>query len=568
MKQWRLNSLLIVIYLSFFLILGRLFYWQVYKSKSLQAQADQQYYQTLKLQGSRGSIFTADQHLLVGNQTVYRLFAEPKNIEKDAHEVAVLVSDVIKDDLRDFQTTTDSAQLRDMEKLLIENLTAKIDQKDKSWVSLSSKISTQSKEKLEELDIFGLGFDPYQVRFYPEASMAAHVTGFVGKNEEGLDLGYFGIEGALNKELTPTPKSIIKSFFSNQEDESKTNGRDVITTVRRDVQFLIEEELKEAMERYQAKSGEVIVMDVETGQILGMAAFPQYEPQFFFEYPPELYRNPSVSSVYEPGSTLKVLTVAAGIESGAITPDTKCTRCDGPRKIDKYTIRTWNDEYQPDITITEALAKSDNTAMIFAEEEMSGDTFKEFMKKFGLGQKVTQDLQEDFSPSFPTKWGPVELATRSFGQGISLTSLQLVRAINSIANQGVMVQPQIIKQVIDHQTGETITTQPLILNRVVSAETATQVTQMMIESAQHGEAQWTATDQYPVAAKTGTSQIPNEDGGYDEDKTIASFVGFAPADHPKFIMLTKLTEPQSSPWAAETAAPLWYKIADKLILLL
>lgn len=568
MKEWRLNSLLLIIYFSFFLIVGRLFYWQIIKGKSLQAQADQQYYQTLKVDGSRGSIFTADNHLLVGNQTVYRLFAEPKILDRNPEEVSILLTDILKNDLREFQTTTDSGELRELEDELQDSLAQKLSQTDKNWVNLSNKISGQSKEEIEKLGIYGLGFDPYQVRFYPEASMAAHVTGFVGKTEDGEDIGYFGIEGALNKELSPTPKSIIKSFFSSQEEDGKSNGRDVVTTIRRDVQFLIEQELEKAIEKYQAKSGEVMVMDVQTGQILGMTALPKYDQQYFFEADPSLYKNPSISTVYEPGSTLKVLTVAAGIESGAITPDTQCTRCDGPRQIDKYTIRTWNDQYQPDISMTEALAKSDNTAMIFAEEEMGGETLEEFLQNFGIGQKVTPDLQEDFSPAFPTKWGPVELATRSFGQGISLTSLQLVRAINTIANQGVMVQPQIIKQVIDHETGETITMEPLVLNRVVSAETASQVTQMMIEAAQHGEAQWIASDKYPVAAKTGTSQIPNPNGGYEEDKTIASFVGFAPADHPKFIMLTKLVEPQTSPWAAETAAPLWYKIADKLILLL
>ena len=274
-----------------------------------------------------------------------------------------------------------------------------------------------------------------------------------------------------------------------------------------------------------------------------------------------------MADLFEPGSTFKILTVAAGLDAGIINPDTACTKCSGPRKIGGYTIRTWNDQYNPGITMTEALAKSDNTAMIFVAQKLGANRFGQYMKDFGIGQNLDLDLQEDSDTPFPKKLGPAELATTSFGQGVSLNSFQLIRAAAAIANQGQMMKPTIVDSVYDPQTGKTIKYQPQEIRQVISTETATKVTKMMVKAAQKGEAQWIGKD-YLVAGKTGTSQIPSPDGGYREEATIASFVGFAPPDDPEFIMLVKLVEPQSSPWAAETAAPLWFQTAEKLFLLL
>ena len=255
------------------------------------------------------------------------------------------------------------------------------------------------------------------------------------------------------------------------------------------------------------------------------------------------------------------------IDNGVVKPDTECDFCDGPRQIGKFTIKTWNEEYHPNINMSDVLAKSDNIAMIFVAEKLGSDTFKSYLEKFAINKKLFIDLQEDQDTIFSDKWGPVELATRSFGQGISINSLQLVRAVNVIANQGKLVNPMIVEKVFDQASQEEIIIQPQYEEQVVSAETAQEIAQMMVYAAQKGEAQWTVSQKYQVAGKTGTSQVAGE-GGYLEDKTIASFIGFSPAQNPKYIMLVKLVEPQSSPWAAETAAPLWYKVADKLQLLM
>jgi cell division protein FtsI/penicillin-binding protein 2 len=213
-------------------------------------------------------------------------------------------------------------------------------------------------------------------------------------------------------------------------------------------------------------------------------------------------------------------------------------------------------------------AKSDNTAMIFISDLLGKDRFVSYLKKFGIGESIEIDLQDDTRTPFPSKIGPVETATISFGQGISTNSLELLRAVNVIANQGKMLEPIIVEKVFDQQNQQEIVTSIKEGDQIISKESAATVTEMMIEAALHGEAQWIASDKYTVAAKTGTSQVPDPSGGYKKDETIASFIGFAPASNPRFTMLVKLENPKSSPWAAETAAPLWYKVADKLMILL
>ncbi|MCB9800770.1 MAG: penicillin-binding protein 2 [Pseudomonadales bacterium] len=570
-QAFRARIVFICMSLGFLAVVVRLFYWQVLEAPKLQAAADNQYSRSTSVVGSRGLIFSADNFPLVANETVYRLFAQPKIITTPPEELATTLASLLQPEL----TASTAAELSEQTDALKTHLAEKLSQKDRNWISLFQPVSQETKDTIEKLELFAIGFDEYEQRWYPEASIAATVTGFVGKNEDGEDTGYFGIEGALNKELSARKSlsTVItdalgrKLFGSNDSETGVINGRSVTTTIRRDVQYLLYTSLENALKKYGAKSGEIIVMDPHTGKILGMATLPAYDPKHFSDYPAELYKNPSVVSTYEPGSTLKVLTVAAGVDAGKITAETICPVCDKPRVFGKYTIRTWNDVYNPNITIEDVLAKSDNTAMIFISELLGADTFEDYLRKFKIGEELHMDVHEDTKTPFPAKFGPVELATISFGQGISTTSMQLIRAIGSIANKGEMMRPYIIEKVEDESGQETLV-EPKSEGRVVSEDAARQVVDMMITSAHSGEAQWTARDAYSVAAKTGTSQIPSPDGGYEEDKTIASFIGFAPAHEPAFIMLVKLVEPKSSPWAAETAAPLWYSIADDLLLML
>jgi len=562
---------MLVIYFGFLGLMVRLFYWQVIQSGSLKAEADQQYERQITQSGARGKIYSNQGYLMVGNKLVYRLFAHPNLIESDHDQVAQTLTDIIIKDWSKYQEATGSAQTE-----LATQLQTQIKDrlhKDANWVSLATNLSQETKQNIESLSSPYLGFDEYLTRDYSEASQAAHLLGFVGKDSAGADRGYFGLEGALDQELKPRSqeKTILTDAFGlelfSNSSELELDGRDVVTTIRRDIQNLIETELATGIEQYGAQAGEVIVLEPKTGSILGLAALPSYDPSQFFEYPPDTYKNPSLSNQYEPGSTFKVLTVASGIDAGVIQADTVCTQCAGPRQYGKYTIKTWNDQYHPNSTITEGLVRSDNIAMIFVVEALGAEKFQAYLKKFGIGQKLHLDLEEDQDTPFPSKWGPVELATTSFGQGITLNSLQLVRAISAIANGGKMMRTRIIQEVRDPISKEIITIEPQVESVPISSQTARTVTEMMVKAAARGEELWGSQGGHLVAGKTGTAQVATK-GGYDESATIATIIAFAPADDPQFIMFVKLINPTYSQWGAETAAPLWHKIANKLYYLL
>lgn len=572
----RLRIMVVVVFLLQFIVLSRLFYWQILQRDSLTQQAQAQYNRTQLTQPTRGGIFTRDGYQLVGTTDNYRLYLVTEKKESSPEVLSTLLTPLLLSTDPKYLLATMSAEIDERTKTYKEELTAKITTPtDKKWLALANNIDEKTKLAIENLKLPELTFEAYPAREYAEASMAAHVLGFVAKDKDGNDTGYFGLEGSVDQELQgATSIQTIQAdalghqlLASDLSSTSIANGRNVYLSLRRDVQHVIETELAWGMERYGAKSGEIIVMDPHTGKILGMAAQPRYQPSLFFAFPQELYKNPSLANFYEPGSTFKVLTVAAGVDARLITPETECDACAGPRQIDKYTIRTWNNEYHPNITMSEALAKSDNTAMIYIAEKLGTEKFTEYLKKFKIGQTTKVELEEDATPPWPEKWGPVELATRSFGQGIQVSSLQLLRAVSAIANNGQMMKPSIVDKVVDPITHQEIPVPPQPEGQVISPKTAETVSKMMEYAAEKGEAQWIASDTYTVAAKTGTSQIPVP-GGYAADKTIASFVGFTPVDQPKYIMLVKFVEPQSSIWAAETAAPLWYRVANKLQLLL
>jgi cell division protein FtsI/penicillin-binding protein 2 len=566
---------LIALYLGIGSIFIRLFYWQIVKGAALEQVADEQYQRTVTHTGQRGSIFTSEGFSLVQNKKVYRVFAHPHLVTDNPQTTAENIAKVLLPELPEYATATSSALQEELLKSLAAEYALKLSKPNTRWINIQSSISENAKVALEKLQLAYIGFDPLYRRDYPEASLAANLVGFVGKDSAGADIGYFGLEGALENELKAreNTNNILTDALGVQlsgdtgESTLALNGRNIYTTIRRDVQFLAEQQLKKGVEKYGAKSGEIIIMDPSTGKILGLAVAPSFDPDTFYTFDSSSYKNPSVTSVYEPGSTFKTLTVAAGIDTGVISANTQCPSCAGPRVFGKYTIRTWNDEYHPNITIEEGLAKSDNTAMIFIAEQLGKERFENYLRLFGVGEPLGIELQGDTSTPFPTKLGSVELATTSFGQGIGMTSLQLMRAISAIANHGIMMQPQIVEKVENPSTGELLENPPTEVRRVISQATAAEVTRMMVTAASRGEAQWIASKTHNVAGKTGTSQVA-ENGTYNPNKTIASFIGFSPPEEARFILLVKLTEPSSSPWAAETAAPLWYDTAEKLFLLL
>jgi cell division protein FtsI/penicillin-binding protein 2 len=587
-RQWRVR--IVVLWLCFMAgcvaIVGRLYYWQIHEGAELRAEADRQYQRPMLDAQQRGKIFSADRFPLATNAVAYECIAQPHLMTDQATTFEAVWPSILAIEQRVHgDQPVDGGQLR-------EQLLKRIQRPGAKWVVLADDLSEDEKNRIGALKLKGITFQSYAKRSYPEGTLAAHVLGFVGKNTEGLPQGYFGIEGYFDRWLEGAyelNQNAQTSPLLNAPQTTRTNDLmewllpkqhkaqeplNIVLSIRRDMQHMVEQKLAEGIKTYGAVKGDIVVMDPHTGDILAMAAYPSYAPAQYRWSDTAVFKNPTIADGFEPGSIFKVITLAAGINAGLVNAETPCATCAGPRQFGTYHIRTWNEEYHPNITMKDAIAKSDNVAMVFIGDLLGDQRFVQAMQHFRIGDETHVMLQEDTATRLRQKWRPLDIATATFGQGFLTTTLQMVRAVAIIANQGKFVEPRIVLR-IEQPDGTEVplaflrqNTEVAESEQVISAEAAQAVTQVMEYAARTGEAKWTNNATHRVAGKTGTAQVAVEGGYENADETIASYVGFAPAQDPKFVMLVKLVAPKSSQWAAETSAPLWYSIADQLYILL
>lgn len=531
-------------------VLVRLFTWQVLSAEKLQGMAQQQTFSTSSILPKRGRIYFSDGSPFVLNQKAFVVFAEPDKLELSAKTLNLLSETLSIDEA---------------------TLAAKLTNKELKWALLKDKVLPMEAQKLKNEGLKGIGFIDDEKRFYPESSMAAHLLGFVGKNVKGEDQGYFGIEGYYDALLRgrkgertrEEDAKGIPILLGESEEIPVQDGRDLELTLDRSIQFITESKLKEGMAKYGAKGATAIVMDPSNGAILAMASYPSYDPAEYEKFPTEYYKNSAISGSYEPGSTYKVLVMAAALNEGVVKADTQFDEKE-PLEIGGYTIRTWNNKYHGMITSAQILEYSSNVGMVFVGQKLGRDKQLDYIQRLGFGANTDVDLQEESSPELraKNKWYEIDYATASFGQGIAVTPLQMVRAVASIANGGVLVLPHLVNSTL-LANGKAITYESSSEKRVFDKDTTSIVTEMMIKAVDNGETKYLKDAKFRIAGKTGTAQVPIA-GHYDSDKTIASFVGFAPADAPRFVMLVTVNEPTSSPWGSETAAPIFFNIAKEL----
>ena len=539
-------KLLLYLFVTFFIfIIVKLFYLQILNPYNTSTD----YLKTRKILAERGEIFDTNKEPLVTNQTTYLLYGEPKKI-KEKERLIREISEILKVD----QATVEGRI---------------IDRKD--WVAIKSGISSEDKERISSLRIKGIGFNEESRRYYPESSLSAQLLGFVGKNKEGDSVGYFGIEGFYDKDLSGLP-GLVKSeqdligrpiFFGTQERVEPENGRDLILTVDKSVQQIVKNQLTKGLEKYQAKQGCVIAADPNNLSILALSCLPDFDPDKYYQFSEDYFKDPAISDLYEPGSIFKPLIMAAAIEEKAVKPDDSYQE-DGPIQVGDYTIRTWNNQYIGKISMTKILEKSSNVGIVYIGKKLGSNKLYQYLEKYGFGEETGVDLQGEVSGFLKPKsqWYPIDFSTVTFGQGIAVTSIQMIRAFSSIINGGNLFAPQLVRKMISDQ--KQLEIEPKIERQTVSQRTSAIIKKMLVSTIDNGDAKWAKPKDYKIGGKTGTAQIPIL-GRYDPNKTNASFIGFAPADKPKFIIMVVLKEPQSSPWGSETAAPLFFNIAKELI---
>lgn len=585
-KVMRLKVIRWLYIITVSLVVLRLAYWQVVKADELSAKAEGQRTLTYKVVAPRGDILFADGSILAASQPMYALYAQPKVIEdkfKEGEKInaklsainaykksfAQTLAEALSRNISPLEASTE-AELKGIKLKTEESFLSQLE-RDLSWVNLNKTVDLETKKRLEKLNLVGLGFEPTTGRFYPEGSSSAHLLGFVSKDAYGNEKGYFGIEGYYDGELRGSYGQVseekdalglpilIGKFFNKEPKPGKT----ITLNIDRTIQYAVEQKLKTGIEKYQAKGASAVVMDPQTGSILAMASLPSYDPALTAVYPKENFKNPVTADAYEPGSTFKTVIMAGALDAGSVDDSFRCEICTGPVVVSNYLIRTWNSKYYPNSTLSDILIHSDNVGMVNISRKMGKEVEVEAIKKFGFGSLTGIDVQDEFTPDLrpDDSWKEIDLATASFGQGISATPLQVVRAVSAIANGGNLMEPHVVKKI--EGDGKVFEIKPKVVSKPVSLKTSLKIREMMVRAVEAGESQLAKVKGYKVAGKTGTSQVPIN-GYYDPTKTIASFVGFAPAENPRFVMLVRYLEPRNSLQGAETAAPTFMEIAREI----
>jgi cell division protein FtsI/penicillin-binding protein 2 len=527
---------------------------------------------TEQVRPERGLIFDRDGVLLAGNATKYYLEVELRQLDGNEEIVAGVVSALLgvpADDIYGQLTARDK---------FVGALRIRLTRPDETGARWPITVDPTAAGVIsafladpEAPDLAGLALVPLSQRVYPAGVLAGHVLGFV--NQEGN--GYFGVEGFYDDWLTGRAVTIQRAIIPPEAslDQEPPAGVNLVLTIDADIQLMVENVLKRTVEWSEAASGQIIVMDPTNGEILALAAWPTLNPN---DYGPwlgdqseeEPVINPAVGGQYEPGSTFKVLVMAAGLDSGMVLPDDTFVDT-GEIEVGGHTIRNWDGEAWGPQTMVGCLEHSLNVCLAYiASQRLGAETLYDYLASFGIGRLTGVDLAGEVpgqlrTPTHPD-WTESDLGTNAFGQGVSVTPIQLMASVSAIANGGEMVQPHVVREVVSSDGA--YWPAPTSLGRPVSGRTAETLTRMLEESVTD-EALLTELDGYRFAGKTGTAQIPS-DYGYDPNLTVASFIGWGPLPNPRFLVLVRIDRPRISPWGSVVAAPAFQDVAERLVVMM
>jgi cell division protein FtsI/penicillin-binding protein 2 len=444
---------------------------------------------------------------------------------------------------------------------------------DPSRLLLKTDLDDALGKRAMELGLSWIEVEPYWKRVYPEGPLAAAVLGFYNAERKG----YYGLEAYYQSELAghtlsvemdrdvwrdPLPLNVPPDLFVPP-------GADLILTIDRTIQMIVEEELSRALEGSGAASGLIIAMDPRTGAILAMANAPSFDPNKYTDTAasePARFVNPAVNEVYEPGSVFKIVTLAAALDSGLVTPestyvDTACLEVGG------RSLCNWDRESHGVVTMVEMMARSLNVGAATLSMRMGAPTFYNYVGAFGFGNPTGVDLQGEVTGHVRTPadvtWYESDLGTNAFGQGLSVTPLQMIAAVAAVANDGVLVRPHVVKTIVESDRVRSARhARTVEVGHPIRPETARILTDVLVKAVAR-EVPQAQVPGYRIAGKTGTAQIPIP-AGYDDPWTIASFVGYGPATDPRLIILVRLDRPTISPYGSTTAAPVFQRVAARL----
>ena len=595
-----------------FLIVGgiafRLFTLQVNDHGYYTALAQDQHTLYQELVPERGQIFIKDTagevYPLAVNRELYLIYAVP-NILKDANEATKKVAQILgipapeerakqeaeaaaapKKALTEKQKLEAERRERAAQGVILdasssatkpialtyEKLQQKLSNNTDKYEALANRVPKEKADALVAANITGIRVSGEDWRYYPENSFAAQVVGYVGYKGD-TRTGLYGIEGYHNDLLTGK-----KGFLEGERDTdgnwisigNKTltpaeDGASVVLTLDRTIQYAAEKYAKKAAEEGQAEESSIIVVQPKTGEILGMANYPTFNLNDFSGVTdPAVFNNSSVFDLFEPGSIFKPIIMASAIDAGIVTPSTTYDNT-GSVKVGKYTIGNVVKRSQRTTTMTEVLNWSLNTGMVHVAQQMGRDKMYDYMKRFGFDQLtgIALNSESESQVGDPKTWSDAQQATMSFGQGISTTELHMAMAESVLANGGKLLEPHIISE-IRHADGRVEKIAPKVVSQPISAQTSEIVTAMLIDGVKNGLSQKAAVPGYLVAGKTGTAQVA-KNGVYDPSQRITTFMGYAPATDPRFLIVVKVVNPKRGQYAETTAIPYFQQLATEVI---
>jgi cell division protein FtsI (penicillin-binding protein 3) len=539
-------------------LLGRLGYLQVVMHSQYEAQAADEHTRKYQIPARRGELYTNDNGTLtplVLNQTLKVLYADPRHVG-DKAAVASKLAAVTGASAADYQRRLETG---------IE------------YAVLDRRLSTAVAAKVKALKLKGVGLTDVDYRSYPEGQLAAQVIGFV--NADGA--GQYGVEGYLNSQLAGTPGQLaaktdthgIPIATANNVVKPPVDGTSYVLTIDKNIQSMAEQKLAEQIAKVKAKSGSIVIMDPSNGEVKAMANYPSFDPNNYGKVADyNVFVNQVVTGQFEPGSGIKAFTIAAGLDQGKIRPETTYDDAGSVKVGDRVINNAQGDKAGKNKSMTVVMRDSLNTGVVFVLKMLGGNPDKinstgkktlhsYFTKHFGFGTRTGIEQSGEAAGFIP---GPstndVTYANITFGQGMSATMIQVVAAMATIANGGTLYQPRVIAGTVSDEGIIKPAGSKVLADHILSDRTVSEVNQMLQVVVQRGSG-YSAGQMnpgYKIAGKTGTAQIPRPDGqGYIEGRNIGSFVGFAPADNPKFVIMVRINEPGVPGFAETTTVPVF-----------
>ncbi len=549
MKQMKFRVIIVgIAFTLFFTIIGvKAMYLQILCRSWLSEKAANQYEVSLKSSGKRGTIYDRNLREMAVSIDVTSIAAHPPQI-KNPEAAAKSLAKALKID----------------RKVLSKRLTS-----EKKFVWVKRKVTPKEAETVRNLNIDGLDFLREHKRFYPNKTLASQVVGFTDIDDNGLE----GIEFYYNDELkgAVTQYTVLRDahgrgFEAENITGSSSSGKNLVLTIDSNIQYIAEKNLAETVTKFSAKSGMAVVMATGTGAVLALAHYPLLNPNALNDFDQELWRNRVITDPFEPGSTMKIFSAAAAIESGSCSPSSIFYCENGAYRVGRHVVHDTH-EYGW-LSLQQIIKYSSNIGAIKFSTKTGSEHLFRTLHNFGFGTKTGIDCPGETGGSLASfkKWTKIDAGTISFGQGISVSALQLIAATSAIANKGIFMKPYVVQAITDNNGRLIKSFAPSKGRRVISEKTARTLTRIMqTVTTEGGTGVNAALEGYSVCGKTGTAQKISRNGGYENGKYVSSFVGFVPSEHPKVAILVVIDEPKGQHYGGTVAAPAFKNIAQKTL---